>query len=293
MRMATAGPQFQRFSVLMHPSIARACEQAETLKKFLLERGAAEVTCSDIHDEAIRERIAHGDFDLLIPMGGDGTALRAARLGAPASIPILGINLGRSGFLMEMGPRNWKEFIPRLFTAEYRLESRMLLSAEHFRGNEKLGAWDVVNEVVVCRGQYVRPINLAASVDGFPLANYLADGLIVATPTGSTAYSAGSGWTHPAAGLAQHPDNSGCAAPLARPRHRAFGERPGGSARPESPRGRPQRGWTGRYPHGERRLHPRQDKLPLCGIRALPGPGRLLPLAHLLNGAKFLHWIKT
>ena len=100
----------------MHPSIARACEQAEALKTFLLERGAAEVTCSDIHDEAIRERIAHGDFDLLIPMGGDGTALRAARLGAPASIPILGINLGRSGFLMEMGPRNWKEFIPRLFT---------------------------------------------------------------------------------------------------------------------------------------------------------------------------------
>ncbi len=187
--MATAAPQFQRFSILMHPSIARACEQAETLKTFLLEHGAAEVTCSDIHDEAIRERIAHGDFDLLIPMGGDGTALRAARLGAPAGIPILGINLGRSGFLMEMGPRNWKEFIPRLFTGEYRLESRMLLEAEHFRGNEKLGAWDVVNEVVVCRGQYVRPINLAASVDGFPLANYLADGLIVATPTGSTAYS--------------------------------------------------------------------------------------------------------
>ena len=187
--MATAAPQFQRVSILMHPSIARACEQAEALKVFLLEHGAAEVTCTDIHDEAIRERIAHGDFDLLIPMGGDGTALRAARLGAPAGIPILGINLGRSGFLMEMGPRNWKEFIPRLFTAEYRLESRMLLEAEHLRGNEKLGSWDVVNEVVVCRGQYVRPINLAASVDGFPLANYLADGLIVATPTGSTAYS--------------------------------------------------------------------------------------------------------
>ena len=187
--MATAGPQFKRYSILMHPSIARACEQAEALQKFLLDHGASEAVCSDIHDEAVRERITRGDFDLLIPMGGDGTALRAARLGAPAGIPILGINLGRSGFLMEMGPRNWKEFIPRLFTGEYRLESRMLLEAEHFRGNEKLGGWDVVNEVVVCRGQYVRPVNLAATVDGFPLANYLADGLIVATPTGSTAYS--------------------------------------------------------------------------------------------------------
>lgn len=173
----------------MHPSIARACEQAEGLKSFLLERGASEVVCSDIHAGAVLDRISGGDFDLLIPLGGDGTALRAARLGAPQGIPILGINLGHSGFLMEMGAGNWKEYIPRLFSGEYRLENRMLLEASHWRGMEKLGSWDVVNEVVVCRGQYVRPINLAARVDGFPLANYLADGLIVATPTGSTAYS--------------------------------------------------------------------------------------------------------
>ena len=95
--MATAGPQFQRFSILMHPSIARACEQAEALKTFLLEHGAAEVTCSDIHDEAIRERIAHGDFDLLIPMGGDGTALRAARLGAPPRSPSWASTWGAPG----------------------------------------------------------------------------------------------------------------------------------------------------------------------------------------------------
>jgi NAD+ kinase len=189
MRMTAAGFQFHRFAILMHPSIARACEQAEVLQKFLFDHGASEAVCSDIHDQTVRERIARGDFDLLIPMGGDGTALRAARLGAPAGIPILGINLGRSGFLMEMGQRTWKDYIPRLFSGEYRLENRMLLAAEHWRGTEKLGAWDVVNDVVVCRGQYVRPINLAASVDGFPLANYLADGLIVATPTGSTAYS--------------------------------------------------------------------------------------------------------
>jgi NAD+ kinase len=189
MPMVPGGFQFSRFAILMHPSIARACEQAEVLQSFLLERGASEAICSDIHDEAVLGRIQRGEFDLLIPLGGDGTALRAARLGAPAGIPILGINLGRSGFLMEMGPGNWKDYLPHIFSGKFRLENRMLLLAEHWRGNKKLGEWDVVNEVVVCRGQYVRPINLAATVDGFPLANYLADGLIVATPTGSTAYS--------------------------------------------------------------------------------------------------------
>jgi NAD+ kinase len=187
--MPASNSRFSRFSILMHPNIARACQQAEELSTFLKARGASEVVCSDIHDEVVCGRITRGDFDLLIPLGGDGTALRAARLGAPAGIPILGINLGRSGFLMEMTQKNWKEYVPRLFTGEYRLEKRMLLIAEHWRGTQKLGSWDVVNEVVVCRGQVVRPINLAATVDGFPLANYLADGLIVATPTGSTAYS--------------------------------------------------------------------------------------------------------
>ena len=73
-----------------------------------------------------------------------------------------------------------------LLQGEYRLEERMMLKAEHWRHELFLGDWQVFNEVVVCRGRYVRPIQLHASVDGYLLASYVADGLIAATPTGFT-----------------------------------------------------------------------------------------------------------
>lgn len=187
--MPEKDPAFKRIAIVMHPNLAGGCEEAEQIKPFLLQQGAEEVAASSIHDESLRARVSNGDFNLILSLGGDGTVLRAAHLAAPAGIPILGINLGRSGFLMEVGRQDWKEYLPRLFNGKYRLEERMMLTSELFRGEKQLGKWDVVNEVVVCRGQHVRPINLTARVDGFPLAGYLADGLIVATPTGSTAYA--------------------------------------------------------------------------------------------------------
>jgi NAD+ kinase len=187
--MPETAPDFKHIAIVMHPNLAGGCEEAELITSFLKERGVAEVVASSINEENLRERVKKGNFNLLISLGGDGTVLRAAHLAAPAGIPVLGINLGRSGFLMEVGRLDWKDYLPRLFNGKYRLEERMLLTATHLRGSQKLGEWDVVNEVVVCRGQHVRPINLTASVDGYPLAGYLADGLIVATPTGSTAYA--------------------------------------------------------------------------------------------------------
>lgn len=182
-------PAFKRIAIVMHPNLAGGCEEADLIKPFLHQQGVEEVVASSIHDESLCARVKKGDFNLIISLGGDGTVLRAAHLAAPAGIPLLGINLGRSGFLMEVGRQDWKEYLPRLFSSKYRLEERMMLTTAHFRGDQKLGEWDVVNEVVVCRGQHVRPINLTARVDGYPLAGYLADGLIVATPTGSTAYA--------------------------------------------------------------------------------------------------------
>lgn len=182
-------PAFKRIAIVMHPNLAGGCKEADLIKPFLHQQGVEEVVASSIHDESLCARVKNGDFNLIISLGGDGTVLRAAHLAAPAGIPLLGINLGRSGFLMEVGRQDWKEYLPRLFSGKYRLEERMMLTTAHFRGDQKLGEWDVVNEVVVCRGQHVRPINLTARVDGYPLAGYLADGLIVATPTGSTAYA--------------------------------------------------------------------------------------------------------
>jgi NAD+ kinase len=94
---------------------------------------------------------------------------------------------------MEVRQGQWREFIPRLLAGDYWLEKRMMLTAELWRGDTCLGSWDVLNEVVVGRGQFVRPVQLTAEVDGRILTTYVADSLIAATPTGSTAYALAAG----------------------------------------------------------------------------------------------------
>ncbi len=179
----------QRIAIGYHPFLVDAPQEAEQIARFLQGRGVQQVISAPMPDKAFRQQIRDGKFDLLIALGGDGNMLRAGHLGAQLGIPVLGINLGRFGFLMEVQRDEWRELLPRLLDGRYRLENRMMLRAEHLRGEQSLGCWSVLNEVVVCRGQFVRPVRLKASVDGYALATYIADGLIVATPTGSTAYA--------------------------------------------------------------------------------------------------------
>lgn len=161
--------------------------EAETIARFLRNRGV-EVFWGKLFDATFRQRLEN-ESDLCIALGGDGTMLRAGHLCSPLNIPILGINLGRFGFLTEVKRDDWPLLLPQLLEGDYWLEGRMMLKTTHVRGNEALGSWSVLNEVVVCRGQFVRPVTLHAKVDTYPLATYVADGLIVATSTGSTAYA--------------------------------------------------------------------------------------------------------
>jgi NAD+ kinase len=87
----------------------------------------------------------------------------------------------------------WRGYLDKLLNGEAWIENRMMLHAEHVRAGEALGSWDALNEVVVARGQSVRPIRLSALVDGRLLTSYVADGLIASTPTGSTAYALAAG----------------------------------------------------------------------------------------------------
>lgn len=119
--------------------------------------------------------------------------LRAGHLCGPSNVPILGVNVGRFGFLLEIHQLQWRDFLPRLTTGDYWIERRMMLCAEQWRAGEKLGTWDVLNEVVVSRGQFIRPVHLTTVVDGRFLTTYVADALIAATPTGSTAYALAAG----------------------------------------------------------------------------------------------------
>jgi NAD+ kinase len=145
-----------------------------------------------LEDISLQTRVKDGEFDLLVAVGGDGTMLRASHLCAPSGLPILGVNTGRLGFLIQVNQKEWQPSFDQLLKGEFWIENRMMLRAEHCRANESSGNWHALNEAVVTRAS-VRPVRLSASVDGHLLANYVADGLIAATPTGSTAYALAAG----------------------------------------------------------------------------------------------------
>jgi NAD+ kinase len=178
--------------IAAYPKMPGTFVEAEAMCKYLKEKGV-EAEFGSLYDETLRKRVRRGEFDLLIMAGGDGSVLRAGHLTAASKVPVLGVNLGKLGFLIQVEKEEWREYFDKLLNGEAWIESRMMLHAEHVRSGEVLGSWDALNEVVVGRGQILRPIRISASVDGRHLTSYVADGLIAATATGSTAYALAAG----------------------------------------------------------------------------------------------------
>lgn len=182
----------QRPVVTSYPKMPEAVREAEQIAEYFKEKGI-EAPAGSLYDESLRKRVKRGDFDMLVAVGGDGTMLRAGHLCAPCGVPILGVNLGRLGFLIQVERSDWRAMLERLLAGEAWIENRMMLRAELVRADESAGSWHALNEVVVSRGQYLRPIRLSASADGHLLTTYVADGLIASTATGSTAYALAAG----------------------------------------------------------------------------------------------------
>jgi NAD+ kinase len=178
--------------VVSYPKMPDAYAEADLIVKFLKEKGF-DAPQGSLYDEDLRKSVKQGKFDMMIAVGGDGTMLRAGHLCAPCGVPILGINLGSLGFLIQIEKGEWREMLSRLFKGEAWIEDRMMLHAEHIRGGETLGHWHALNEAVVSRGLNLRPVRLAVSVDGRVLTTYFCDGLIASTATGSTAYALAAG----------------------------------------------------------------------------------------------------
>jgi NAD+ kinase len=132
--------------------------------------------------------------DALLTLGGDGTLLRAARLVARRSVPILGVNLGRLGFLTCCPASEFEDALRRLAAREYVVESRMTLDAcvANANGVEQ-ERWRALNDVVLHKGGFARVLHLTVSANGDPVGTYAADGIVFSTPTGSTAYSLSAG----------------------------------------------------------------------------------------------------
>lgn len=132
------------------------------------------------------------ESDILIVLGGDGTILEAARRAAQRGTPILGINLGRLGYMAEL-EMSELDNLSCLFTGNYKIEKRSMLRVELLSGGELKSFCYALNDAVISNGSVSRMIDLELSEGGVPVTTYRADGLIIATPTGSTAYSMSAG----------------------------------------------------------------------------------------------------
>ena len=137
----------------------------------------------------------YAEADILIVLGGDGTILEAARRSAQRATPILGINLGRLGYMAELEMHELDQ-LSRLFTGDYRIDARSMLRVELYSAGGELRSFCyALNDAVISNGSVSRMIDLELSEGDNPVATYRADGLIIATPTGSTAYSMSAGGT--------------------------------------------------------------------------------------------------
>ena len=131
--------------------------------------------------------------DLIIVLGGDGTLLSVARIAHPFDVPILAVNLGRLGFLTEIALPELYSTLEKVLNNQFDLEQRMLLNASLLRNGNKVDDFHVLNDVVINKGALARIVNLQVRVNNQYMTSYRADGLIIATPTGSTAYSLSAG----------------------------------------------------------------------------------------------------
>lgn len=152
------------------------------------EQCAAWAGVTPLSRESVADRA-----ELIVSLGGDGTLLSVARAVGMRSIPIMGVNLGRLGFLAEVDPDELFAVLDKTLAGDGHFISRMRLDVRLSRGEQDKGHFLALNEAVVTHGQLSRMIDVEAWVEGQRVATYHADGLIVATPTGSTAYSLSAG----------------------------------------------------------------------------------------------------
>jgi len=144
-------------------------------------------------DRGIDETELAERSDCIIALGGDGTLLYTARITAPRETPILGINLGEFGFLVAVEPRNMYDSLEKVLSGKYYIEKRMMLKSTIYRNGKSIDTCFALNDVVITKSGFSRMIKLETFVAGEYVSNYPADGLIISSPTGSTAYTLSAG----------------------------------------------------------------------------------------------------
>ena len=175
----------KRIGILYHPLQEKARDLTEKLEEFLSSRGVSSWRCSTRDEDEAKPQVA--GTELILSIGGDGTILRVARIVTPLYVPILGVNLGRLGFITEIDGNEVLSHLPGLLEGKGWIEERAMIEAQI---EDK--SFHALNDVVL-RSVAVRLVNIEAEIDGTAITTYRADGIIVATATGSTSYSLASG----------------------------------------------------------------------------------------------------
>ena len=198
--------QFRNIGIIGRLGSTQVLDTIRRLKKFLLARHLhviLEDTIAEVlpgHGLQTSSRKILGEVcDLVIVVGGDGSMLGAARALARHKVPVLGVNRGSLGFLTDICPDELEIKVEQVLEGHYLTENRFLLEAEVRRGEEAIGQGDALNDVVLHPGKSTKMIEFELYIDGQFVCSQKADGLIIATPTGSTAYalSAGGPIMHP------------------------------------------------------------------------------------------------
>ena len=188
-----------KFAIFGNNYQARKSVHAATLFRLLERRHAKLCICREFHQFLTREmrltlppaELFDGDdfqADMVISLGGDGTFLKAASRVGAKGVPILGINTGRLGFLADISPEEMEETLDEIYNNHYKIEERSVLQL-HCNNERLMQSPYALNEIAVLKRDSSSMISIHTAINGAPLTTYQADGLIIATPTGSTAYS--------------------------------------------------------------------------------------------------------
>ncbi len=189
---------YKRIGITVKSGLEDKCQTVDTIVSIIQNAGAevfmdpkriGGVDCAT----DLPEYSSEDEIDLLLVIGGDGTILRAVRELSDCSTPILSINKGRVGFLAECEFDEAADLIPQFLNGEGVLDERKLIHVTAMRGNTEVISGFALNEAVIAQGTIARLVDLQTSVNDEPLTTFHADGLIIATPTGSTAYNLSSG----------------------------------------------------------------------------------------------------
>lgn len=186
--------------ILLHPTREEAIDVAADFVTAMHDRGVACITSDEPRARELRRRVGDvevghlhdidtADLEVIVVFGGDGSILRAAELAVPAQVPLLGVNLGHVGFLAELESHDVDDLAAHIFDRQYSVERRLTLHVTaHDAAGEAVWQTHAVNEVSVEKLAREKMLNVLVEIDSRPVSRWSSDGVVVSTPTGSTAY---------------------------------------------------------------------------------------------------------